>query len=145
MKKILTLVVMFLAVVSAGAETKNGVELKAGGNQLQVTFYSPQIVRVQKCPESKPMPAIQSEVVTMTPLSDFDVKIQEGSSAIKMSSSALTVTIDKRSGLVQFAAPGKNLLKEKNIGFEERTEGSDKGRYIVTHTYQLDKDEAIYG
>lgn len=145
MRKKLTLVMAFMAVLSAGAQTKNGVEVNAGGNRMQVSFYSPTIVRVQKCPEGKTMPDLRSEVVTMQPGNDFEISIKENGKAIRMKSTALTVTIDKRTGLIQYQAGGKNLLREKNIAFEERQEGPDKGRFVVTHTYQLDKDETIYG
>ena len=61
-----------------------------------------------------------------------------------MKSKTLMVDIDRHTGLLVFySESGKLLLKEKNIGFEKRDEGSDKGIYQVTHTYQLEKDEAI--
>ena len=146
MKIILSAIMAFAAVISAGAETKNKVQLNAGGNQMQVSFYSPTIVRVQKCPAQRIMPTTQSEVVIMQPKDDFDVIIKESNAAIRMSSTALTVIIDKRTGLVQYkGADGKKLLNEKEIAFEERQDGPDKGRFVVTNTYQLDKNEAIYG
>ena len=145
MKKLLITVLMLLTVVTVGATEQKKVEISAGGKNVKVTFFSPTIVRVQKCPEGKIMPETESEVVTMTPRTDFETKVKEGGTAVTMTSPELTVTIDKRSGLVQFSSKGKCLLKEKGTDFEERKEGTDKGRYIVSQTYLLDKDEAIYG
>ncbi|MDO4461960.1 MAG: glycoside hydrolase family 31 protein [Bacteroidia bacterium] len=145
MKNTLTVIMAFVAILAANGQTKNQVKVNADGNQIEVSFYSPTIVRVQKCPEGKTMPITQSEVVTMQPREDFKVTVKESGASVRMNSAELTVTIDKRTGLVQFAALGKSLLKEKSITFEERQNGSDKGRYVVSHTYQLDKDEAIYG
>ena len=145
MKIILSAVMVIVAALAAGAKTTNAVQLNAGGNQMQVSFYSPTIVRIQKCPLQRTMPTTQSEVIIMQPKDDFDVSIKESNTAIRMSSDVLTVIINKHTGLVQYMADGKKLLSEKEIAFDEREEGPDKGRFVVTNTYQLDKDEAIYG
>ena len=145
MKIILSAVMVIVAALAAGAKTTNAVQLNAGGNQMQVSFYSPTIVRIQKCPLQRTMPTTQSEVIIMQPKDDFDVSIKESNTAIRMSSNVLTVIINKHTGLVQYMADGKKLLSEKEIAFDEREEGPDKGRFVVTNTYQLDKDEAIYG
>ena len=145
MKIILSAVMVIVAALATGAKTTNAVQLNAGGNQMQVSFYSPTIVRIQKCPLQRTMPTTQSEVIIMQPKDDFDVSIKESNTAIRMSSNVLTVIINKHTGLVQYMADGKKLLSEKEIAFDEREEGPDKGRVVVTNTYQLDKDEAIYG
>ena len=145
MKIILSAVMVIVAALATGAKTTNAVQLNAGGNQMQVSFYSPTIVRIQKCPLQRTMPTTQSEVIIMQPKDDFDVSIKESNTAIRMSSNVLTVIINKHTGLVQYMADGKKLLSEKEIAFDEREEGPDKGRFVVTNTYQLDKDEAIYG
>ena len=71
-------------------------------------------------------------VVTLAPQDGLDIKIKDAGNKTTMTSQALTVTIDKRTGLVQFLSKGKNLLKEKSYGFEERTTGPDKGSYRST-------------
>ena len=108
------------------------------------TFYSPEIVRVVKVPAGQPGNTRESLVVPMEPQ---DVKVQksENSSAVTLKSPVLTVKIDKKTGLVQFLAKNKNLLKEKSFGFEERTSGPDAGSFRTTIVYQLDADEPIYG
>ena len=103
---------MLLTVVTVVATERNKVEISAGGKNVKVTFFSPTIVRVQKSPEGKSMPETESEVVTMTPKTDFETRVKEGGTAITMTSTELTVTLDKRSGLLQFSSKGKNLLKE---------------------------------
>ena len=80
----------------------------------------------------------------MTP-QDVNVRKNENSSAITLRSDVVTVRIDKKTGLVQFLAKGRNMLKEKSYGFEERTSGPDAGSFRTTIVYQLDKDEPIYG
>lgn len=143
MKK--TLMTLFaLLVMVCGLNAKETVEVKAGGTTTKVTFYSPEIVRVVKVLDGTAGNTRESLVVAMQPQ---DVKVQksENSSAVTLKSSALTVKIDKKTGLVQFLANGKNMLKEKSYGFEERKDGPDKGSFRTTIVYQLDKNEPIYG
>ena len=143
MKK--TLMTLFaLLVMVCGLNAKETVEVKAGGTTTKVTFYSPEIVRVVKVLDGTAGNTRESLVVAMQPQ---DVKVQksENSSAVTLKSSSLTVKIDKKTGLVQFLANGKNMLKEKSYGFEERKDGPDKGSFRTTIVYQLDKNEPIYG
>ena len=143
MKKTL-LTILCLAIAMICAKASETVEVKANGAVTKVTFYSPEIVRVVKVLEGTAGNTRESLVVTMEPQ---DVKVQksESSAAVTLKSSAVTVRIDKKTGLVQFLAGGKNMLKEKAFGFEERTEGPDKGSYRTTIVYQLDQNEPIYG
>ena len=138
----MTLFALWMMV--CGLNAKETVEVKAGGATTKVTFYSPEIVRVVKVLDGTVGNTRESLVVTMQPQ---DVKVQksENSSAVTLKSSVVTVKIDKKTGLVQFLANGKNMLKEKSYGFEERKEGPDKGSFRTTIVYQLDKNEPIYG
>lgn len=128
-----------------GIQAQNTQEVKVNGITTRVTFYSPEIVRVVKFPSDAQGPTKPSMVVTLAPQSGLDVNIKESGARTTLTSNALTVSIDKRTGLVQFASKGKNLLKEKSHGFEARTEGPDKGSYRTTIVYQLNKNEPIYG
>ena len=144
MKKFyLSLLCLIAVTLSLQAQSK--AEVKANGTTTQVTFYTPDIVRVVKYPSDAQGPTRESMVVTLAPQSDLKVQVKESGSKTTMTSPALTVTIDKRTGLVQFLAKGKNMLKEKSFGFEERTDGPDKGSFRTTVVYQLDKEEPIYG
>ena len=146
MKRSLSVFFLALTVIATKAQHTNGVELTAADMNINVTFYSPDIVRVTKAPlNSKALPQ-KSEVVTMSPQSSLPISSSSSASTVRLKSTSLTVTVDRRTGLISFAsANGKSLLKEKTTAFEQRTQGTDKGRYIVSMTYQLDKDEAIYG
>jgi alpha-D-xyloside xylohydrolase len=142
MKKIL---ILLAALISTAVLSAKEAEVTADKTVTKVTFYSPEIVRVTKTPAGEAGNTRESLVVTMTPQEGLKVTKSENSSAVTLKSPVLTVRIDKKTGLVQFLAKGKNLLKEKAYGFEERTEGPDKGSYRTTIVYQLDKDEPIYG
>ncbi len=129
----------------AKADDNNSISCKVQGTSLNVTFFSPEIVHVVRYPENASGPTRKSLVVTMKPDTKLHLHKTESSSKITMGSNVLTVTVDKRSGLVQFLSKGKNLLREKSFEFEERQSGPDKGAYRVTQVYQLDKNEPIYG
>ena len=148
MKTILISLLVLIATTASALDKKagNNVSLSVDGKDINVIFYSSDIVRVTKTPVGSNAAEVKSEVVTMKPQTDFAVDVAYGTSKVRMKSKTLMVDIDRRTGLLVFySESGKLLLKEKNIGFEKRDEGSDKGRYQVTHTYQLEKDEAIYG
>ncbi|MCR5131833.1 MAG: glycoside hydrolase family 31 protein [Prevotella sp.] len=116
------------------------VEFEAAGMKISVEFYSPTIVRVVKSPVGHDYQK-QTLVVTAKP---EDVKVSRKGNTL--SSDKLTVKFDTKTGAVTFSSKGKTLLREKNAAsFESRTSGPDAGAYRVTQTFQLDKDEAIYG
>lgn len=145
-KKILILLLgVFYISALCSASIQNKAEIKVNGITTQVTFYSSDIVRIVKFPSNGNQPTHQSLVVTLKPQNNLNIQSKESNSKITLSSQSLTVVIDKRTGLVQFLAKGKNMLKEKKYGFEERMEGPDKGSYRTTIVYQLDKEEPIYG
>ena len=146
MKRILTLMFVALTVIAANAQDTKSLELTAADMNINVTFYSPEIIRVTKTPLGSNSPKKKSEVVTMSPQSSLSVAESSTASAFRLKSSSLSVTINRHTGLISFAtANGKPLLKEKATTFAPRATGSDKGRYTVSMSYQLDKDEAIYG
>ena len=146
MKRILTLMFVALTVIAANAQDTKSLELTAADMNINVTFYSPEIIRVTKTPLGSKSPKNKSEVVTMSPQSSLSVAESSTASAFRLKSSSLSVTINRHTGLISFAtANGKPLLKEKATTFAPRATGSDKGRYTVSMSYQLDKDEAIYG
>lgn len=145
MKRLLTLLCLLASVALVMAETTNEVEVKANGVVTRVSFYTPEIVRVVKCPGETITQKRNSLVVTLAPQTDIDISVKETASKVVMSSEKLSVMIDKRTGQLQFMSKGKNLLKEESSAFEQRTKGSDAGAYRVTQSFVLDKDEAIYG
>ena len=143
MKKLLTVMFCIAAFVT-GMQAKENAKVTVNGTTTSVTFYSPEIVRIVKTPEGRQGNTREGWVVTMTP-QNVNVRKSENSSAITLRSDVVTVRIDKKTGLVQFLAKGRNMLKEKSYGFEERTSGPDAGSFRTTIVYQLDKDEPIYG
>ncbi len=141
---LMTIICLLSFTIGAQAGPVYPTEVNTGNAVTKVTFYSPEIVRVVKVPAGKSGNTRESLVVTMQP-QDVNVQKSENSTSVTLKSPVLTVKIDKKTGLVQFLSKGKNLLKEKSYGFEERTSGPDAGSFRTTIVYQLDKEEPIYG
>lgn len=141
--KIVILLFLFLGI--SGIQAKNDMQLNVGRNVCRVIFYTPQIVRIVKYPQSTSPKLDKSIVVIMSPERNLEVSERDKGGKITVESSQLTVSVDKKTGNIQFLHQGKNLLKEKSYALERRVAGVDKDAYKVNVTYQLDKDEPIYG
>ena len=127
-------------MMAVATVAQDQMQLQAGNTVVKVEFYTPQIVRIVKSPVGHDYTK-ESLVVIAKP---DDVKVSRKGHTL--SSEALTVKVDPKTGAVTFATrQGKLLLREKGCSFEPRTEGPDAGKYRVTQAFALDKDEAIYG
>ena len=113
----------------------------AFAQDVEVKFYAPEIVRIVKGGEAPE----GSYAVTMAP-EDVKVSVSSNASSVTYASDVLKVTVDRKSGRVSFRTRnGKALLKEGESSFTERTEGVDKGSFVVKQTYLLDAVEPVYG
>ena len=97
-------------LISSAVMSAKETEVTADNTVTKVIFYSPEIVRVVKTPAGTKGNTRESLVVTMTPQEDLNISRSENSASVTLKSSALTVKIDKKTGLVQFLSKGKNLL-----------------------------------
>ena len=106
------------------------VSLYAADVKVKVTYYSPEIVRIEKSAGS--FQRTNSVSVIMEP---------QGTPAkpkVKVSVA--------RDGTVTFTdAKGRKLLTEGASSVEAITDGVDKGFWVVSQEFRLDADEPIYG
>ena len=133
MRKILTLLTL-LCLTMMGRSENRPIEVQTKNGVTRLTFLSSNIVRVEHG-TTLDTEAPKSLVVTMQPEEKVKVSISKQSSKTTATSDALTAIIDKWTGQVQFLDKGKNLLREKSTVLTPR----------LAQTYQLDKDEPIYG
>ena len=134
------LFIVLLSVCPPVAMAQKPYVWQTGETYTKIEFYTPTIVHVTKTPVHGKAPD-KSMVVIASP--EQVNTIQKGN---KVSSEQLTVTVNPHTGAVSFYTPqGKTLLLEKQTTFKQRVEGPDAGTYRVTQTFQLDKDEPIYG
>ncbi len=140
------------ACLSLPAQTvvKNtrGVKVQTQGMNVEVTFYSPSIVRVFKTPVERPY-TVNSLIVVKEP-QQVDVKMSmvSGGNTVMLQSSAVQVEMDCTTGAISFRdASGKLLVKDKEYGtsFGVNEMVEDRPLYQVRSSFLLEKDEPIYG
>ena len=141
MKQLLTLSLALTAASTFGASPQ--IECEARGMDIDVTFYSPSIVRVQKTPKGKTDDK-KSLVVIKTP-ELTDVATSQTADTRTAKSSAVTVTVNTNTGAVTFLSPtGEVLLTDYSTSFTpENHNGIDYTR--VKESFMLDENEPVYG
>ena len=110
--------------------------LVSTAQDVKVEFFAPGIVHVVKGKPTK------SLVVNAQPA---DVAVQKQGNTYR--TSELTVKLDPAKGTLTFlTAKGKVLLREKSAAvFAPVATPGNEGKWQVSQTFLLDKDEAIYG
>ena len=120
--------------------------ITVGGIVTEITFYSPEIVRVTKYQSTDALGKSDPKVVvTMTPQTVNPTK-REGSRIDTLLTDRVMVTCSKSTGLLSFFRPeGTVLIKERSkAAFTKRTSHTIDP-YTVSQTFQLQTGEAIYG
>ncbi len=118
------------------------------GIDVAITFFTPDIVRIQKYPSGK-APAKKSYAVTAKPVAVKTVE-KKAKNLVSIASSALTVELDTASCRLRFLAPcGCALLSEKPEGASFApgaygTSGEVKDTR-ARQSFRLDPDESLYG
>ena len=144
MGRLLTCLLLILFQLSlTPCLAQGGTIVTKEGVRVNVEFFTPRTVHITKVPDGSAMQH-RSLVVTAKPDATLAVKRTETATAMTVSSRELKVRVDKRSGLVTFTV-GSVTVGEKSTAFEARTAGPDAGAYRVSTTFQLQRDEPIYG
>ena len=126
-------------------KTNQGIKAAANGNDVQIQFYTPSIVRVIKTPKGKTFTKESLSVILQPVKTSFTVR--QNGSAVTVKSDKVTVTLDLATGAISYAsASGQELIKEKPDGVKF-TPFNDAGNatYNAYQAFMLDKEEPIYG
>ena len=116
---------------------------QSDSTNVEIKFYTPDIVRVTKTPANS-IGAQASLVVTLTP-QNVDVKKTASGGVTTYQSDKLKVTVDKN-GKVSFASlKGGKLLDENAYSFSPITAGTDKGSFKISQSFKLAANETVYG
>ena len=111
----------------------------------QIEFFNPRTVHVVKDAPDMSQDAALSLVVTAKP-EQVKVNVKTVGEETVYSTSALIVRVNNTTHTVTFTdKSGTVLLAEGEHGFKPIAEGPDKGRYKVSQSWQLEKEETIYG
>ena len=143
MKKHLLSVLLAFTLMPAFAQDYT---ITVGNVVTEVTFYSPEIVRVMKYQATDALGKTDPKVVvTMTPQAVNPVK-REGDREDTLLTDKVMVTCNKQTGLLGFFRPdGTVLIKERAKAAFTRRTSHTIDPYNVAQSFRLSTDEAIYG
>lgn len=145
MKKLIVSFIAIFCLSWIGTHAKGiaTYEFKARGMNIEVTFYTPDIVRVLKYPVNTD-PKVASLVVMKNPEEIDYSSSTEGNYEI-LKSEEVEVKIDKSTGVVKFSkANGDEILSECYTAFTPESHGDVKS-YNVKTSFLLDENEPIFG
>ncbi|WP_207534548.1 glycoside hydrolase family 31 protein [Desertivirga arenae] len=148
MKKFLmSLIGVALAINSAFAQkivqSRNGIKVKTGSQNVEIKFYSPSIVRVFKTPEKHPY-SKASLVVTKSP-EKVELTFRKEANKVILQSSKIKVQLDPAKGNITFfGSSGKQLLQDSSTLFDPKDDAGTPS-YSVKGSFVLDRSEPIYG
>lgn len=124
-------------------KTSNGVKTSVGTIDVEVQFFSPQIVRVVKLPAGASVKTKSLSVIATPEKCTLAVTTQNHD--LVVSSSSLQVTINRQTGAIHFyTAEGDLLLQEKENG-THFTPSADTNSHGVVQEFQLSDNEPVYG
>lgn len=135
--------VIAFAAHSQAVPTAPQISCSARGMDIEVTFYTPSIVRVLKHP--KTVTSLQESLVVIKTPEQVSVATSQDGVISTASSDNVTVKVDRRTGAVEFFGPrGSELLSDYSTSFTpEKYAGEDIFR--VRTSFMLDGDEPVYG
>lgn len=123
----------------------SAVTRQIGDVKVSIQFYSPSIVRIVKYPASDACPQKKSYSVIMK-REAVRVTGNESDGCLTLASSQMRVALDLKTGRVNYStAEGKPLMQESRFTFERRQGDKDAGKYKLSQTWQIAKDEKIFG
>lgn len=126
-------------------KTDHGIKTTVQSMDMEVQFYTPTIVRVQKSPEGVGYKK-ESLSVTKTP-QQTPLTITQRGDIVSLVSDKLHVDVNLKSGKVSYSDLKNNVLfTEKDYGtqFTPAFDGQ-RNSFTVRQAFLLDKDEPIYG
>jgi alpha-D-xyloside xylohydrolase len=149
MKKIKLLLICLLTTFNLFAQqfqkTERGVKTNLLSMNVEILFYSPDIVRVIKSPEGV---AINKQSLSVIKEAEkVDVRVSDDGQSVKISSSLLQVKLNLQTGKVTYLDTEENILfTEKDYGAQfTPTMDANRPSFFVRQAFWLDKNEAIYG
>ena len=143
MKRFVLVTLMVCALMQAYAQDYTRT---VGSIVTEITFYSPEIVRVTKYQRADALGKTDPKVVvTMTP-QIVNPSIREGSTVDTLQTEKVTVTCNRQTGLLGFFRPdGTVLIRERAKAVFTKRTSHTIDPYNVSQSFRLMNGEAIYG
>ncbi|WP_034671319.1 glycoside hydrolase family 31 protein [Epilithonimonas caeni] len=140
-------IIMISGMVNVNAQsyqkTDSGLKFSADDMNVEVKFYGENMIRIIKYPAGKSFVKNTLSVIKQEQKIKFSVS--EKSHIISLKTNDVQLFINAKNGEITYkSSSGKELLKEKENDFKPFNDAGDS-TYSVTQSFQLEKDEPIYG
>ncbi|MCS3795134.1 glycoside hydrolase family 31 protein [Niastella sp. OAS944] len=123
--------------------TSNGIKARIQAIDVEVQFYSPQIVRIIKLPIGTTTKQKSLSVIASPQKLALTIADQKNEWVI--SSQALQVKLNRKTAAIQFYASPKNLLLQEKEDGTHFSPSADPKSYEVVQAFQLEAGESVYG
>ncbi|WP_027381271.1 glycoside hydrolase family 31 protein [Chryseobacterium daeguense] len=124
-------------------KTDTGVNFSSDNMNVQVKLYGPHIIRIIKYPSGKSF--IKKSLSVIKQEQKIKFSVTENENILLLKTSGLQLVINTKNGEVAYKTPsGKELVKENGNDFKPFNDAGSP-TYSVTQSFQLEKDEPIYG
>lgn len=143
MKKNILLTLLFAMTVISKAQDYT---ITIGNVTTEITFYSPEIVRVMKYQTNDELGKTDPKVVVTMKPQEVNPTKHEGSLLDTLVTDKIVVTCNKKTGMIAFFRTDGNILLRENAKptFTKRT-AHTIDQYNVAQSFKLSNGEAIYG
>ena len=146
--KIKTLIITIVIVsgkiyAQSYQKTASGLKFSADNLNVEVKLYGENTVRIIKYPVGKSFDKNSLSVIKKGEKTKFSVS--ENNHIISLKTNDLNIFIDTKNGTITYkSSSGKELLKEVGSDFKPFNDAGNQ-TYSVSQSFQLEKDEPIYG
>lgn len=146
--KIKTLIITIVIVsgkiyAQSYQKTDSGLKFSADNMNVELKLYGENTVRIIKYPSGKSFEKNSLSVIKKEEKSKFSVS--ESKNIISLKTDDLNIFIDAKNGTITYkSVSGKELLKEVGSDFQPFNDAGNQ-TYSVSQSFQLEKDEPIYG
>ena len=144
-KAIIIAVVIISGNINAQSyqKTDSGLKFSNDNMNVELKLYGENTVRIIKYPSGKSFEKNSLSVIKKEEKSKFSVS--ENKNILSLKTDDLNILIDAKNGTITYkSVSGKELLKEVGSDFQPFNDAGNQ-TYSVSQSFQLEKDEPIYG
>lgn len=144
-KAIIIAVVIISGNINAQSyqKTDSGLKFSNDNMNVELKLYGENTIRIIKYPLGKSFEKNSLSVIKKEEKSKFSVS--ESKNIISLKTNDLNILIDAKNGTITYkSVSGKELLKEVGSDFQPFNDAGNQ-TYSVSQSFQLEKDEPIYG
>jgi len=123
--------------------TPNGIKARLQAIEVEVQFFTPQIVRIIKLPAGTTAKDTSLSVIALPQKEPLTVADQKNE--LIVSSPSLQVKLNRQTAAIRFYTPQGNLLLQEKEAGTHFSPSADPKSYEVAQAFQLEAGEAVYG